>query len=358
MNQRKNELTQAHGANRLHCQQARNPQLQKPGLAQTQVTMAVQMKKQPVSLPTHRPQPQAVQPKMGSETHLRRPPVAAPPVYRPQPTPKVLQTKMASGQPSNTGQQPRPSVAPPVYRPEPQKIVQPKMAAAHASTLPKAPPVYRPQAKPVGVQAKMAGAPQLKNHAAAQASRPQPAPKVLQAKKRDAVIQRTYGSQTTAPQPGKLEYNSSTDATTAMMVLFRYDLVLIEERTFTSGGGLHAEEKVIARLQELVNNGTLVPQGVASKDYIVFLNVSKSPCSSTSMPATRTDGNPGCHERLTALNVGGLTSAGGVNVTFDVQLAATKPYAPKIVGGKHASTGTYGGFGGDGSGGGTFGFVR
>ena len=41
----------------------------------------------------------------------------APPVYRPQPTPKVLQTKTAP-------------VAPPVYRPEVKKIAQPKIISA------------------------------------------------------------------------------------------------------------------------------------------------------------------------------------------------------------------------------------
>src|SRR5215203_1594618 len=168
-----------------------------------------------------------------------------------------------------------------------------------------------------------------------------------------------YGKPTADPIPERLEYGSSTMATTCAMILFRHDLVLISARTFTSGGGLHAEEKVIAYLQALVDNGTLVPQGVLVKDYIVFLAVSKSPCSSTSMPATRTDGNPGCLERLTALNAAGLTSATtGLNVPFAVQLAATKPYQGKVAGGKAASTGSYGGFGGGGGGGGTFGFVR
>jgi hypothetical protein len=51
---------------------------------------------------------------------------AAPPVYRPQPVPKVLQTKSATGQ-TESPSQPRSPVAPPVYRPQQKKIAQPKM---------------------------------------------------------------------------------------------------------------------------------------------------------------------------------------------------------------------------------------
>jgi hypothetical protein len=57
----------------------------------------------------------------------RRPPVA-PPVYRPQPPTKVLQTKAAN-------------VAPPAYRPQPKSA-------------PQAPPVYRPQPVPGSLQKK------------------------------------------------------------------------------------------------------------------------------------------------------------------------------------------------------------
>jgi hypothetical protein len=174
-----------------------------------------------------------------------------------------------------------------------------------------------------------------------------------------ATIQRAYGVPTAAPQPDKLEYDTATDATTGMMVLYRgYDAALVTERTFGSGG-LHAEEKALAYLQAQVDAGNLVPQGRPVKDYILFLAISKSPCSSTSVPPTRTDGNPGCLERLTSLDQNGLTQAGtGTVVTFAVQLSATKPYQPKVKGGKRASIGSYGGFGGGLGGGGIFGFVR
>lgn len=50
----------------------------------------------------------------------------APPVYRAQPTPKVLQTKTAVARQPSLNQSLRKPVAPPVYRPEHKKVVQPK----------------------------------------------------------------------------------------------------------------------------------------------------------------------------------------------------------------------------------------
>lgn len=70
----------------------------------------------------------------------KRPP-SAPPVYRPQPVPKVLQKKTPPGRPVENAQTsaPRPAqtpprpAAPPVYRPEPKSVAQPKaVAGAHA----------------------------------------------------------------------------------------------------------------------------------------------------------------------------------------------------------------------------------
>lgn len=55
-----------------------------------------------------------------------RPKPTAPPAFRPQPTPKVLQTKMASGPPPRPEQARRQPVAPPVYSPKAKQIVQPK----------------------------------------------------------------------------------------------------------------------------------------------------------------------------------------------------------------------------------------
>src|ERR1044071_5552062 len=53
----------------------------------------------------------------------------APPAYRPQPVPKVLQKKSALVSKPETNQATRKPVAPPVYRPEVKKTLQPKVIA-------------------------------------------------------------------------------------------------------------------------------------------------------------------------------------------------------------------------------------
>lgn len=72
----------------------------------------------------------------------------APPVYRPQPVPKVLQTKRSSGQNPQARQAQCQSIAPPVYRPEAKKMVQPK-AISPLRKLPSPPSVYRPETKKI-----------------------------------------------------------------------------------------------------------------------------------------------------------------------------------------------------------------
>src|SRR5215204_1802240 len=89
----------------------------------------------PGSMPT-------AQPKMANGTMNRRPPVAPAP-YRPQPAPKVLQTKSSLIQRPQPEQAPRRPVAPPVYRPEQKKIVQSKVFSQRRIRA-TAPPVYRP----------------------------------------------------------------------------------------------------------------------------------------------------------------------------------------------------------------------
>lgn len=122
----------------------------------------------------------------------RRP--VAPPPYRPQPKPKVLQLKMAATQPANPPQRPQP-VAPPVYKPQPVSKVLQRQVAGHQQPakagpvrVPVAPPVYQPQPLPHVLQLKRAtvnnqiksGEP--RHPVAPPVYRPQPAPKVLQAK--------------------------------------------------------------------------------------------------------------------------------------------------------------------------------
>jgi hypothetical protein len=161
MNPKKNGLPQGFGANPLHCQQRGNPKTHQPGVMQPKMSMASQMmKKPPVPPPVYRPQPvpKVLQTKSAvahQPVHQTRSAPIAPSAYRPQPVPKVLQTKVASGQPLHAGHSPRKPVAPPVYRPEPKRVVQPKMTAtAQAQQLPKAPPVYRPQPTPRVLQTK------------------------------------------------------------------------------------------------------------------------------------------------------------------------------------------------------------
>jgi hypothetical protein len=111
---------------------------------------------------------------------------AAPPAYRPQPTPKVLQRKAATARPQANGVAKKTPAAPAVYRPQPApKVLQTKRAvpqqqtAAHLRPRPTAPPAPVSQ----GVQAKTAGPPRSNNHPAAPpVYRPQPVPKVLQTK--------------------------------------------------------------------------------------------------------------------------------------------------------------------------------
>src|SRR5215471_4237240 len=71
----------------------------------------------------------------------------APPVYRPQPVPKVLQTKRTPGQLPQLPQAQRQPVGQPIYRPE-VKIVQPKTISPQRNS-PTPPTVYRPPQKGV-----------------------------------------------------------------------------------------------------------------------------------------------------------------------------------------------------------------
>jgi hypothetical protein len=110
--------------------------------------------KQPGSI-VPQPKSGASQPKANHRT--------APPVYRPQPTPRVLQTKAARTDRPQTAQPKHTPIAPPVYRPQPvPKVLQAKQAVAQPSTRgqstarPVAPPAYRPQPLPSCLQTKTA----------------------------------------------------------------------------------------------------------------------------------------------------------------------------------------------------------
>ncbi len=83
--------------------------------------------------------PVVAQLKTGVSAQSIKQPVA-PPVYRPQAAPKVLQTKKSSVPKPDAGGAPRTPVAPAVYRPEARKIVQPKASSQLLKPL-TAPPV-------------------------------------------------------------------------------------------------------------------------------------------------------------------------------------------------------------------------
>lgn len=138
----------------LQCaRHARDSQTHARASADARRTHAAQTKPPAQANTAARPATQApVQPK--------RPP-SVPPVYRPQPTPKVLQKKTPPGRPvENTrASAPRPAhsparpSAPPVYRPEPKSVAQPKAAAgAHARPTRPATPQVKPAPKPTAAR--------------------------------------------------------------------------------------------------------------------------------------------------------------------------------------------------------------
>lgn len=106
---------------------------------------------------TTRPQqlnPTALQVANGPTSHRQGTKPVPPPVYRPQPTPKVLQRKAAPAPQAQAAvATKRAPVAPPVYRPQPG-VLQAKTAAPRVP--PVAPPVYRPQPTPKVLQRKTA----------------------------------------------------------------------------------------------------------------------------------------------------------------------------------------------------------
>lgn len=137
--------------------------------------------------PVYRPQPvpRVLQPKTGGKqaaggratTGPRHP--AAPPAYRPQPTPKVLQLKQVGGQPqppARAAQHHRPPSAPPAYRPGPAPAGS-RPAPGRDARAPAAPPAYCPPTAPQVILPKRLG-PQ---RGAAAPPRPHPG----------AVVQRT-----------------------------------------------------------------------------------------------------------------------------------------------------------------------
>lgn len=136
----------------------------------------------------------------------------APPVYRPQPTPKVLQRKAAGPQQKPTTPPNQPPVFPPVYRPQsaPGVLQAKEPLTRRLANLPSpAPgsPRCRPQTAAQFLQRKTAQPPApraghpeaLRKPVAPSPYRPQPLPKVLQTK---AAVQSPARSPSAAPHAG------------------------------------------------------------------------------------------------------------------------------------------------------------
>lgn len=167
----------------LHCQslssaalqmrKQHQPRAHSLQVAQPKIATGQQIRKQPVAPPVYRPQsiPKVLQRKAAviqSPVEQAKHGSAAPTPYCPQPTPKVLQTKTVGSPQAQIAQPGRKPVAPPVYRPQPvPKVLQRKTAAsrqpqgAQSSHKLVAPPAYRPQVVPKVLQLKMPNARQL-----------------------------------------------------------------------------------------------------------------------------------------------------------------------------------------------------
>ena len=111
----------------------------------------------------------------------------APPVYRPQPVPKVLQRKVSPVQNPNAAQAPRLPVAPPVYRPQATQGVQAKLAGpTQTKPQPVAAPVRHPRVVPKVLQ--------MKKTTSQPAPHKQPPGPLIG--RRSSVVQRKYGRDT------------------------------------------------------------------------------------------------------------------------------------------------------------------
>jgi hypothetical protein len=133
----------------------------------------------------------------------------APPIYRPQQAPKVLQTKTSSSQSRQAGQAPRLPVGPVLNWQQGNKTVQPK-AITPPQKSPTPPPVYRPEPKRIA-QPKMTA----NTHPLAKLSpayRQQPLPKVLQTKKSCAPSPPSVQRQAKALDQAKVGPANRTDS--------------------------------------------------------------------------------------------------------------------------------------------------
>ena len=205
----------------------------------------------------------AQQPTVPPPTHsavlakqIRKPP-AAPPVFKPQNTPKVLQTKMHVANQRVSSSKATP-VAPPVYRPQTKKIVQAKMASP-VRTTPAAPPAYRPQPTPKVLQLKSTNA---KTGASGQQPssmpprRSQPGGRVVpRAVAQLSPALRRAGSQSHVIQRAKITIGSETIDTSTMTV---FDLAQKAQALYREG--TEASKNASAAIYAAIERGETLPE--------------------------------------------------------------------------------------------------
>ncbi|MDT7688618.1 MAG: hypothetical protein QOE46_1377 [Acidobacteriota bacterium] len=208
-------------------------QVRKQSHPAIQPKAAIISHKQPVTPPVYRPQPT---PRVLQRKAVVQPPAtqartSAPPAYRPQPIPKVSQRK-TNGNPQPANQPKRAPVAPQVYRPEPKRILQPKQAIGVSVRKPAQPaPICCPQHGPL--QPKLV----TTRSAGLQATRPQ-----LPARAPQQVVQ-AHGL-TTHVSGGPIFLRPSR----------------VIQRVKTSSNAWNVGKRVIANLTEIVKSHKGSPQ--------------------------------------------------------------------------------------------------
>ena len=249
-------------------------------------------------------------PNANNSAQLKKPPVAPPP-YRPQPIPRVLQTKSAiKGRLGGTAAAKQ---GPPNAPASQLKSHSLTANAADARAV---------QPRPGGARIQLQVAP--RNSAARFGSRViQLDPKYVKPVDYDKVAApKDSGNY----QYGKSQILPDTQSTYATAKLNGWYLA----KYYSSGE--HAEQSIVDHVKSLVDQGEklLLPIGQKNK---LSIHLNKSPCTSTSRggkPATNT--SLGCTERLIDLAKNGYKGH-----TFYIRLKIQNLYQPQIQGAKEAS---------------------
>jgi len=302
-----------------------------------------------------RPKAQIVQQKKAATLQMKRP-AAAPPVYRPQPVPRVLQKKSANVPQSPQGQVGPKPVAPPVYKPQPTpKCLQMKRTQAPVRASGKNNAAGGPK-----VQAShSAGLIQRQTAQSNNGARQVAFPRAATTAAGGAVIQRAMGGFV-------MNVMEQTDTTPVSGFVTILKLTVNgQDICHTKSGELvpdvesaHAEDMAFHELMNLCADavsGTSTVMNPAAPNN-VYLYISSSPCTSTSrngLPATSSK-DIGCAEMLMYIQQHGIPCNGSlwsygpqnqVGPTFQINFNISyghlyQPQAPgggPLAGGKAAS---------------------